>query len=100
MGWSPCAWAAAWAPRASSRTFLNHRGHRGHRGILKFVVKSFFCMASVVTLRSPRVNEITRTISGAAMKVHSALGPGLLESAYEACLLFELHKSGLKVEAQ
>lgn len=34
------------------------------------------------------------------MKVHSALGPGLLESAYEACLLFELHKSGLKVEAQ
>jgi len=34
------------------------------------------------------------------MRVHSVLGPGLLESAYEACLQFELIKSGLKVEAQ
>ncbi|HKW27539.1 MAG TPA: GxxExxY protein [Terriglobales bacterium] len=57
-------------------------------------------MASVVTIRPIRVNEVTRTIIGAAMKVHSALGPGLLESAYEACSLFELHKAGLKTEAQ
>lgn len=57
-------------------------------------------MATVVTLRTSRVNEITRSIIGAAMKVHSALGPGLLESAYEACLLFELHGAGLKAEAQ
>ncbi len=34
------------------------------------------------------------------MKVHTALGPGLLESAYEACLQYELIKSGLRVEAQ
>lgn len=34
------------------------------------------------------------------MRVHSALGPGLLESAYEACLLQELRKQGLKVENQ
>jgi GxxExxY protein len=34
------------------------------------------------------------------MRVHTALGPGLLESAYEACLQFELIKSGLRVEAQ
>jgi GxxExxY protein len=34
------------------------------------------------------------------MRVHSALGPGLLESAYEACMLFELVTSGLQVEAQ
>ncbi len=34
------------------------------------------------------------------MRVHSALGPGLLESAYEACLNYELTKSGLRVEAQ
>ncbi len=34
------------------------------------------------------------------MRVHTALGPGLLESAYEACLLFELVKSGINVEAQ
>ena len=57
-------------------------------------------MTSVVTIRSFRVNEITRAIIGAAMKVHSALGPGLLESAYEACLLFELHDAGLKAESQ
>lgn len=34
------------------------------------------------------------------MKVHSALGPGLLESAYEACLVFELHRRGLKAVSQ
>ena len=44
--------------------------------------------------------EITGAIIKAAMKVHSALGPGLSESAYEACLLYELRKAGLKVEAQ
>ncbi|MDX6557208.1 MAG: hypothetical protein QOF72_257 [Blastocatellia bacterium] len=45
-------------------------------------------------------NELSRLVVGCAMRVHSALGPGLLESAYEACLQFELIKSGLKVEAQ
>jgi GxxExxY protein len=44
--------------------------------------------------------ELTRRIIGAAMRVHSALGPGLLESAYEACLLFELHREGLEVARQ
>jgi GxxExxY protein len=42
------------------------------------------------------INQISGHIVDAAMKVHSALGPGLLESAYEACLLFELHRRGLK----
>jgi len=37
---------------------------------------------------------------GAAMEVHAALGPGLLESAYEACLEFELKRRGLHVERQ
>ena len=45
-------------------------------------------------------NELSHLVVGCAMRVHSALGPGLLESAYEACLQFELTKSGLKVEAQ
>lgn len=45
-------------------------------------------------------NEITETIVGAAINVHRALGPGLLESAYEACLAFELSQLGLKVEQQ
>jgi len=46
----------------------------------------------------------TRLVSGAvidaAMKVHSALGPGLLESAYEACLAYELRKRGFDVAQQ
>ena len=46
------------------------------------------------------VNEVSGAIVNAAMKVHSAVGPGLLESAYEACLLHELRQLGLKVEAQ
>ena len=45
-------------------------------------------------------NELSRLVVGCAMRVHSALGPGLLESAYEACLNYELIKSGLRVEAQ
>jgi GxxExxY protein len=46
------------------------------------------------------INEITSEIIGAAMKVHTALGPGLLEKAYEACLLHELRKRGFKVASQ
>lgn len=46
------------------------------------------------------VNQITHAIIGAAMQVHSTLGPGLLESAYEACLAFELAARGLQVEQQ
>ncbi len=46
------------------------------------------------------MNEISGQMVDAAMKVHLALGPGLLESAYEACLLFELHKRGLKAGSQ
>jgi GxxExxY protein len=42
------------------------------------------------------VNHISGQIVDAAMKVHSALGPALLESAYEACLVYELRKRGLK----
>jgi len=47
-----------------------------------------------------RLNQITESIIGAAIEVHRALGPGLLESAYEACLAFELGECGLKVEQQ
>ena len=44
--------------------------------------------------------EIGHTIIGAAIKVHSAVGPGLLESAYETCLLYELEKQNLPVKRQ
>lgn len=45
-------------------------------------------------------NEIGEQIIGAAMKVHSALGPGLLEAAYEACLAHELGRRNLDVARQ
>jgi GxxExxY protein len=47
------------------------------------------------------VNQLTHEIIAAAMRVHTNLGPGLLESAYEACLAFELRKDGIHhVESQ
>ena len=46
------------------------------------------------------LNEISEKIIGAAIQVHSTLGPGLLESAYEACLKYELEKQELKVSSQ
>jgi GxxExxY protein len=47
-----------------------------------------------------RLNSLTEQIIGAAIAVHRALGPGLLESAYEACLYHELVTLGLRVERQ
>jgi len=46
------------------------------------------------------LNKITETIIGAAINVHKALGPGLLESAYEACLVYELAQLELKIIQQ
>lgn len=46
------------------------------------------------------INVISGQVVDAAMKVHSALGPGLLESAYEACLAHELRERGLSVATQ
>jgi GxxExxY protein len=45
-------------------------------------------------------NEASNIVIGCALRVHSALGPGLLESAYAACLHYELVNSGLFVEPQ
>ena len=45
-------------------------------------------------------NEVGTAIIGAAIKVHSAVGPGLLESAYEICLAYEVEKLGLRVQRQ
>src|ERR1051325_3041408 len=46
------------------------------------------------------VDDITGQIVDAAIRVHSTLGPGLLESAYEACLAYELRKRRLRVLVQ
>jgi GxxExxY protein len=47
-----------------------------------------------------KINEITQKIIGCAIEVHRNLGPGLLESAYEECLAFELEKAGLNIKRQ
>ena len=57
-------------------------------------------MATSTVITAPRINRITGAVITAAMKVHSHLGPGLLESAYEACLAHELRKQNLRVAQQ
>ena len=46
------------------------------------------------------INQITSRIIAAAIEVHRTLGPGLLESVYHTCLLYELHAAGLNVESE
>jgi GxxExxY protein len=48
-------------------------------------------------LSMDEINKITEAIIGAAIEVHRALGPGLLESAYVTCLVYELRQRGYKV---
>jgi GxxExxY protein len=55
---------------------------------------------NLTTKYKMEINEITRTIIGCGIEVHKQLGPGLLESAYEECLVFELKQKGLRVERQ
>lgn len=62
-------------------------------------------MSRRVSRNNPRsdpaaLNELSKLVLGASYKVHTALGPGLLESAYEACLAHELHSIGVDVERQ
>jgi len=45
-------------------------------------------------------NEISKVVLNCAFKVHSQLGPGLLESAYQECLYYEINKSGLFVQKE
>jgi GxxExxY protein len=49
---------------------------------------------------SEELNNLSFQIIGCAIEVHRILGPGLLESAYQNCLIFELKKAGLKVEKE
>jgi GxxExxY protein len=51
-------------------------------------------------LEKDQLDQITRRIIGAAIEVHKAVGPGLLESAYQACLAYEVRQRGLKAEEQ
>jgi GxxExxY protein len=47
-----------------------------------------------------QLNQLTSKIIGAAIQVHQELGPGLLESAYQRCMLIELHNLNLKVQSE
>jgi GxxExxY protein len=47
-----------------------------------------------------KINQLTESIIGAAIDVHRSLGPGLLESAYQACLEYELNERGLRFDEQ
>jgi GxxExxY protein len=57
-------------------------------------------MSAIAAKKVRTAHEISGIVLTAAMKVHSTLGPGLLESVYEACLAFELRAQGLVVETQ
>ena len=56
--------------------------------------------SAAATSRAMSANEVSHEIIKAALKVHSALGPGLLESACQGCLAYELRKAGFKVETE
>ena len=50
--------------------------------------------------KGEKLNNLTEKIIGVAINVHRELGPGLLESAYESCVLYDLTEAGLKTEQQ
>jgi len=51
-------------------------------------------------LQRRRLNELTGKVIGLCIEIHRELGPGLLESAYEECLAYELSQAGLRFERQ
>jgi GxxExxY protein len=51
-------------------------------------------------MTAERLNELSHEIMSAAYAVHSELGPGLLESAYKACLVYELKKRGIETSVE
>jgi len=55
---------------------------------------------STVPIRRLTAQEVSRAIITAAMRVHSELGPGLLESAYQACLQHQLYEAGVRCASQ
>lgn len=62
---------------------FHHKGNEGHEGKAK-----------------DGQSDFTHAIIGCALKVHTALGPGLLESIYEECLCHELHKAAIRFKRQ
>jgi len=67
------------------RRFIHHEGHEEHEGKTKKIVK---------------FDELSNKVIGCAIEVHRELGPGLLESAYEQCLAFELNRANVPFKLQ
>ena len=63
-------------------------------------MEPYFFTTTEITENTEREDPLTSVIIGAAIEVHRSLGPGLLESAYETCLAYELRLRKLKVEQQ
>jgi len=57
-------------------------------------------VAKTITADRRRIEWIGRHVVGSAIRVHRALGPGLLESTYQACLAYELREAGLRVDTE
>ena len=92
-------------PRHLTRIIICHRDlTKEHRGsVSPYIWGSVLHCVSVVQIVRVvivELNEITGQIIDASIKVHRCLGPGLLESAYEAVLAYELRKRGLHVDTQ
>ena len=90
----------------SRRCYTNFFTQMLHRLVSRRCYTDFFTqmLHRLFSQMSRRIimeaNEITYQIRGAAFCVHTALGPGLLESVYEAALKYELEKTGLMVQSQ
>src|SRR5436305_1346040 len=77
-----------------------HRRRHGRRRHFREHPMSFSPQRAQSSTEDSGINQITGGIITAAMKVHSVLGPGLLEKAYNVCLAHELRKNGFKVETE
>jgi GxxExxY protein len=77
---------------------LNHKGAKDAKGKKKNL--SALCVLAAKKEGQMDIEEVARQIVDAAIKVHRALGPGLLESAYQKCLAYELRQRGLRVECE
>ena len=84
----------------SRRLFLAGYFSQILRGFFAQILRRFFAQILhkiFSKIQAMETNEITFLIRGAAFRVHAALGPGLLESVYEAALKYELENQGLQV---
>ena len=91
------------AQRKSQRTQftgLKIRDERKQRLHLMGTNMGIDDLIMAISPEAARINSISRKIVGCGLRVHSRLGPGLLESVYEACLAYELNKVGLEVRTQ